>query len=99
MDIESLDSTMMEFLIYDAFIINPDALPVMVIHRFSNSYPNVPKHVIVGIVNAYLYEMKVREHCDNVGHKYMDDSFGGPEHGYMGVICTRCGFTEGSYLY
>lgn len=94
-----LDVVMIEFEVYDAFIVNPEELPVVVIRRFVNRYPDVPKYIIVNIVAGYLNEIKVREHCERVGHAIIDDSYGGPEHGYMGWCCTRCGYNEGQYLY
>jgi len=32
-------------------------------------------------------------------HEWEDDSFGGPDSGYMGVVCKKCGKSEGEWLY
>jgi hypothetical protein len=37
--------------------------------------------------------------CEAFGHDWVDDSYGGPDSGYMGCSCSRCGFSSGSYLY
>lgn len=37
--------------------------------------------------------------CELEGHQWVDDSYAGPESGYMGIRCKRCGHTEGSQLY
>ena len=37
--------------------------------------------------------------CRLFGHDWEDDSYGGPDSGYMGVSCKRCGYSTGSQLY
>jgi hypothetical protein len=37
--------------------------------------------------------------CATMGHKLVDDSYGGPESGYEGCYCERCGKSFGTVLY
>lgn len=37
--------------------------------------------------------------CKVFGHKWEDDSYGGPEFGYIGVHCKRCGEGHRETLY
>lgn len=37
--------------------------------------------------------------CETFGHNYIDDSYGGPESGYVDVHCSRCGHGWHHQLY
>lgn len=37
--------------------------------------------------------------CTFYDHNFVDDSYGTPNTGYMGVHCVRCGWSTGSKLY
>ena len=37
--------------------------------------------------------------CTVHDHDFEDNSYGGPESGYIGVQCTRCGYSSGQQLY
>jgi hypothetical protein len=37
--------------------------------------------------------------CKLFGHDYVDTSYGGPESGYMGCACKRCGWEMGQRMY
>ena len=37
--------------------------------------------------------------CGKFGHKWVDESYGGPESGYMAATCSRCGESYHHRLY
>lgn len=37
--------------------------------------------------------------CRVIGHNKVSDGFAGPDSGYIGLYCTRCGWSVGEYLY
>ena len=38
-------------------------------------------------------------YCDHFGHKWEDNSHGGPESGQVGATCKRCGYSWHKTLY
>lgn len=53
---------------------------------------------VEAIVDDLIWQTNCRI-CEATDHKLEDDSYGGPESGYMGVRCKRCGWSTGSRLY
>lgn len=51
--------------------------------------------VIIGDIRYYIAAII----CKIKGHDWKDNSYAGPESGYMGVECKRCGLSSGSHLY
>jgi hypothetical protein len=43
----------------------------------------------------WLYDAE-HAHCN---HHWIDDSYGGADSGYMGMVCNICGVSHGEYLY
>lgn len=89
----------LDYQVNAVFHENEGILPVVVVREIAKYNPEFSKQEVQEVVANYLNGLKVFEYCERVGHLWEDDSFAGPESGYMGVSCTRCGYSEGSYLY
>jgi len=50
-------------------------------------------------IGCFIINVKNVVVCHYLGHAWRDDSYGNPEHGYMGMTCKRCGYSVGDYLY
>jgi hypothetical protein len=43
------------------------------------------------VVMQELVDIQARRRCKAEGHRYVDESYGGPNSGGIDVHCTRCG--------
>lgn len=70
--------------------------------KYWNKY-NVPRFYVIEAVNNYIEAERKQKWCEANNHgdgKYIvSDDYGGPESGYMGYHCKKCGFSNGSQLY
>jgi hypothetical protein len=46
------------------------------------------------LISTYL-----RRLCKQHGHKFIDESYGNPEHGCIAMSCSRCGWSFHETLY
>jgi hypothetical protein len=81
-------------------------LVVEVINYLSQKYMqryNLPKFYVVEAVNEYIEAERKMKICEATNHgngRYIvSDDYGGPESGYMGYHCKKCGFSAGRQLY
>ena len=54
-----------------------------------------------GLVAVYymLVPFVKRQYCEWFGHKWVDESYGGPESGCVAGYCERCGHSHHTQLY
>jgi hypothetical protein len=50
-------------------------------------------------ISGIKEQLALFKECEEKGHDLEAESEAGPNTGYMGVVCKRCGFTQGSTLY
>lgn len=77
---------------------NLEMLPIQVVQDMKRMY-DVPAFYIQEAVADYLNQMKTYEHCEKVGHSFVDESYGGPEAGAISASCTKCGYSFHHQLY
>lgn len=77
-------------------------LNVEIIRELSESF-NIDKKIVQQVLNSFLEEERTMKWCEKSYHgdgKYLvSDDYGGPDSGYMGYHCRKCGFSDGSQLY
>lgn len=50
------------------------------------------------IVGDLIWRSQCRK-CDQVGHRIVDEGYGGPDHGCVDLHCLRCGWSQHTTLY
>lgn len=100
-DMDKMLIASMEYAVVEEFMVNGAVLPITVVNNLESAYAGegVTRQMAQQVVASHLDHLKVVEHCERVGHEFVDDSHAGPEHGYMGVRCTRCNYHDGSFVY
>jgi hypothetical protein len=89
----------MEFIFQE----NENPLPINLVNKFVEKYPEVPKYFVQKNVSDFIEIIRKRKECERTFHNdgkwLVDDSYGGPDSGYMGYYCKKCGFSDGTQLY
>jgi hypothetical protein len=75
---------------------------IVIIKELSEGF-NYDKRIVQRILQSFIEEERKMKWCEATNHgngKYIvSDDYGGPESGYMGYHCKKCGFSNGNQLY
>lgn len=75
---------------------------VAIIKELSEKF-NCDKKIVQQALNESLEYGRKMKWCEDTNHgngRYIvSDDYGGPESGYMGYHCKKCGFSQGQHLY
>ncbi|WAB25016.1 hypothetical protein M3_0065 [Lysinibacillus phage vB_LfM_LysYB1] len=99
--IDKIDMSVLDFAI-SVMLEEGNKLPVEIVKEVSE-VQNIPKYLVQEIIADHQNYVRKIQRCiatnHNEGKWIVDESYGGPEHGYIGYRCKKCGFSTASQLY
>lgn len=85
-------------MVVDEELMEGKKLPVVIVKELSEKF-QCEKSVVQLAVYNFQEFIRRMDWCEKKGHKWVDDSYGGPESGAMAAHCTRCGYSFHHQLY